>query len=198
MSIDYLRDIKPLQDQEGLSNAEIARHLSDRTARPMNGADSQYLLKDKCAVLQSAVFVNERTGTLIEYYKTMPEGNDKNLVGWFIAEVFSGNNVRTDEYPRSVQYAMVQLILPAELAQVAQDLVNLAGGRPDVGTTEQNVVDIQAAYESEQQIEQQLSALDQQYWSLNNQHIAPLQQSRNVNSADWKAGIQAMADGWVE
>lgn len=198
MSIDYLRDIKPLQDQEGLSNAEIARHLSDRTARPMNGADSQYLLKDKGAVLQSAVFVNERTGTLIEYYKTMPEGNDKNLVGWFIAEVFSGNNVRTDEYPRSVQYAMVQLILPAELAQVAQDLVSLAGGRPDVGTTEQNVVDIQAAYESEQQIEQQLSALDQQYWSLHNQHIAPLQQSRNVNSADWKAGIQAMADGWVE
>ena len=197
MSIDYLRDIKPLQDQ-GLSNAEIARHLSDRTARPMNGADSQYLLKDKGAVLQSAVFINERTGTLIEYYKTMPEGNDKNLVGWFIAEVFSGNNVRTDEYPRSVQYAMVQLILPSELAQVAQDLVNLAGGRPDVGTTEQNVVDIQAAYESEQQIDQQLSALDQQYWSLNNQHIAPLQQSRNVNSADWKAGIQSMADGWVE
>jgi len=100
MSIDYLRDIKPLQDQ-GLSNAEIARHLSDRTARPMNGADSQYLLKDKGAVLQSAVFINERTGTLIEYYKTMPEGNDKNLVGWFIAEVFSGNNVRTDEYPRA-------------------------------------------------------------------------------------------------
>jgi len=197
MSIDYLRDIKPLQDQ-GLSNAEIARHLSDRTARPMNGADSQYLLKDKGAVLQSAVFINERTGTLIEYYKTMPEGNDKNLVGWFIAEVFSGNNVRTDEYPRSVQYAMVQLILPSELAQVAQDLVNLAGGRPDVGTTEQNVVDIQAAYESEQQIDQQLSALDQQYWSLHNQNIAPLQQSRNVNSADWKAGIQAMADGWVE
>ena len=197
MSIDYLRDIKPLQDQ-GLSNAEIARHLSDRTARPMNGADSQYLLKDKGAVLQSAVFINERTGTLIEYYKTMPEGNDKNLVGWFIAEVFSGNNVRTDEYPRSVQYAMVQLILPSELAQVAQDLVNLAGGRPDVGTTEQNVVDIQAAYESEQQIDQQLSALDQQYWSLHNQHIAPLQQSRNVNSADWKAGIQSMADGWVE
>ena len=197
MSIDYLRDIKPLQDQ-GLSNAEIARHLSDRTARPMNGADSQYLLKDKGAVLQSAVFINERTGTLIEYYKTMPEGNDKNLVGWFIAEVFSGNNVRTDEYPRSVQYAMVQLILPAELAQVAQDLVNLAGGRPDVGTTEQNVADIQAAYESEQQIEQQLSALDQQYWSLHNQHIAPLQQSRNVNSADWKNAIQAMADGWVE
>jgi len=93
---------------------------------------------------------------------------------------------------------MVQLILPSELAQVAQDLVNLAGGRPDVGTTEQNVVDIQAAYESEQQIDQQLSALDQQYWSLHNQHIAPLQQSRNVNSADWKAGIQAMADGWVE
>jgi len=197
MSIDYLRDIKPLQDQ-GLSNAEIARHLSDRTARPMNGADSQYLLKDKGAVLQSAVFINERTGTLIEYYKTMPEGNDKNLVGWFIAEVFSGNNVRTDEYPRSVQYAMVQLILPSELAQVAQDLVNLAGGRPNVGTTEQNVVDIQAAYESEQQIDQQLSALDQQYWSLHNQHVAPLQQSRNVNSADWKAGIQAMADGWVE
>jgi DNA-binding transcriptional MerR regulator len=197
MSINYLRDIKPLQDQ-GLSNAEIARHLSDRTARPMNGADSQYLLKDKGAVLQSAVFINERTGTLIEYYKTMPEGNDKNLVGWFIAEVFSGNNVRTDEYPRSVQYAMVQLILPSELAQVAQDLVNLAGGRPDVGTTEQNVVDIQAAYDSEQQIDQQLSALDQQYWSLNNQHIAPLQQSRNVNSADWKNAIQSMADGWVE
>jgi len=198
MAIDYVRDIEPLQKQ-GLSNSEIASHLSDRTATKMNGSAASFLLKDAGAVLQNAVLINERTGSLIEFYKSMPEGENKNLLGWFIAEVSSNRDISTNEYPRSIQYALIELSLPPELQTVAEKLVSqCAGSRPDMGTTEQDVVDIQAAYESEKQIDDQLAALDQQYWSLHNQHIAPLQQSRNVNSADWKAGIQSMADGWVE
>lgn len=198
MTIDYIRDIEPLQKQ-GLSNQEIATHLSDRTAKPMKGSDASFLLKDSGAVLQNAVLINERTGSLIDFYKTMPEGENKNLLGWFIAEVSSNRDISTNEYPRSIQYALIELSLPPDLQTVAENLVNqCAGGRPDMPTTEQDVVDIQTAYETEKQIDEQLAALDRQYWSLNNQHIAPLQQSKNVNSADWKDALQAMADGWVE
>jgi DNA-binding transcriptional MerR regulator len=197
MSYSYLNDIKPLQDQ-GVSNADIAAHLSNRTARPMQSAESIYELSNTGAVISSPVLISQRTGTLIDYWQGLPDGQEKDLIAFFLSTLFDGNPVKTNEYPRSTQFALAELNMTPDLQLVAESLVNLAGGRPDVGTTEQNVVDIQAAYESEQQIDQQLSALDQQYWSLHNQHIAPLQQSRNVNSADWKTAIQSMADGWVE
>jgi len=197
MSYSYLQDIKPLQDQ-GVSNADIAAHLSNRTARPMQSAESIYELSNTGAVISSPVLISQRTGTLIDYWQELPDGQEKDLIAFFLSTLFDGNPVKTNEFPRSTQFALAELNMTPDLQLVAESLVNLAGGRPDVGTTEQNVVDIQAAYESEQQIDQQLSALDQQYWSLHNQHIAPLQQSRNVNSADWKTAIQSMADGWVE
>jgi len=195
--INYATDILPLQ-QAGVSNADISVHLSSRTATAMKSDSSQYALENAGAVLTDPVAINQRTGTLIAYYESMPAGEEKNLVAWFISEIFTGNDVNTHEYPRSSQFAAVQAGLPSDLQQVASELVSLAGGRPDDPTSEQQVVEIQAAYEAEQLINQQLAALDQQYWMLHNLHIAPLEQSRNVNSADWKAGIQAMADGWVE
>jgi hypothetical protein len=85
-----------------------------------------------------------------------------------------------------------------DLQLVAESLVNLAGGRPDQGTTEADVVASQQAYEAEQAENEALAALDQQYWSLHNQFIAPLQDSRNTNSADWQTALNNMAANWVE
>ncbi len=85
-----------------------------------------------------------------------------------------------------------------DLQLVAESLVNLAGGRPDQGTVEADIVASQQAYEAEQAENEALAALDQQYWSLHNQFIAPLNDARNTDSAAWKSGIQSMADNWVE
>jgi hypothetical protein len=185
MSYSYINDIKPLQDQ-GVSNADIAAHLSNRTARPMQSAESIYELQ------------NTGAGTLIDYWQGLPDGQEKDLLAFFLSTLYDGNPVRTDQYPRSTQYALAELNMTPDLQLVAESLVNLAGGRPDQGTTEADVVASQQAYEAEQVENAALAALDQQYWSLHNTYIAPLQDARNTSSAAWKAGIQSMADNWVE
>lgn len=195
--IDYLRDIKPLQDQ-GVSNADIAVHLSSRTGAVMLPDSSQYALENAGAVLTDPVTINQRTGSLISYYESMPEGDDKNLVAWFISEIFSGNTVSTNDYPRSSQYAAIEAGLPESLQPVAAELVSLAGGRPDAGTSEQDVVDIQAAYEQQQQIDQEMRSLDNRYLTLFNQNIAPLQAEQNTSNEAWQTALNTMASNWGE
>jgi hypothetical protein len=197
MSYSYIQDIKPLQDQ-GVSNAEIAAHLSNRTARPMQSAESIYELQNTGAVISSPVLISQRTGTLIDYWQGLPDGQEKDLIAFFLSTLFDGNPVHTDQFPRSTQFALAELNMTPDLQLVAESLVNLAGGRPDQGTTEQDVLASQQAYEAEQAENAALAALDQQYWSLHNQFIAPLNDARNTSSAAWKAGIQSMVDNWVE
>jgi hypothetical protein len=195
--IDYLRDIKPLQDQN-VSNADIAVHLSSRTATPMAPSPSQYALENAGAVLTDPVLINQRTGTLIAYYESMPAGDDKNLVAWFISEIFTDNEVNTHNYPRSSQYAAIEAGLPQDLQPVASELVTLAGGRPDAGTTEQDVLDIQAAYEQQQQTDQEMQALDNRYITLVNTYIAPLQAEQNTSNEAWQTALNTMASNWGE
>jgi hypothetical protein len=194
--IDYLIDIKPLQD-EGVSNANIAAHLSDRTARPMQSESTIYTLEDSGVVLIDPTNGN-KYGLLIDYWKGLPEGDEKNLLAFFLSTIYNNQEVNTDQYPRSIQFALAELNMPSNLQLVAQTLVLNAGGRPNMGTTEADVVAIQTQYEQEQQTNNEVSVLSNQYWSLHNQYIAPLEQNKNTNSGDWKAGIQSMADGWVE
>jgi hypothetical protein len=144
------------------------------------------------------VLISQRTGTLIDYWQGLPDGQEKDLIAFFLSTLFDGNPVKTNEFPRSTQFALAELNMTPDLQLVAQSLVSLAGGRPDQGTTEADVVASQQAYEAEQAENEALSALDQQYWSLHNQFIAPLNDARNTDSAAWKAGIQSMADNWVE
>ena len=197
MSYSYIQDIKPLQDQ-GVSNAEIAAHLSNRTARPMQSAESIYELQNTGAVISSPVLISQRTGTLIDYWQALPAGQEKDLLAFFLSTLYDGNPVRTDQYPRSTQYALAELNMTPDLQLVAESLVNLAGGRPDQGTTEADVVAAQSAYEAEQAENEALAALDQQYWSLHNQFIAPLNDARNTNSAEWQTALNNMAANWVE
>ena len=197
MSYSYINDIKPLQDQ-GVSNQDIAAHISNRTLRPMQSAESVYELQNSGAVISSPVLISQRTGTLIDYWQGLPAGQEKDLLAFFLSTLYDGNPVRTDQYPRSTQYALAELNMTPDLQLVAESLVSLAGGRPDQGTTEADVVAAQAAYEAEQAENEALAALDQQYWSLHNQFISPLQDARNTNSADWQTALNNMAANWVE
>ena len=213
--IDYLQEVKPLQDA-GLSNADIAIHLNAKTAGPMLPEPSEYILSDCAAVLVDPVS-GEKFGSLIDYYATLEAGDAKNLIAFFLDRIYSNQDVSTNEHPRSVQFANVELTLPSDLQEVCSKLVEEAGGRPHSGVTEADVAQsqtdweaaeadriaqeeqAQAEAEAEALIDQQLMDLESRYISLYNQHIASaLIDQRIVDEAAWVAGIQAMADNFVE
>ena len=194
MSYSYINDIKPLQDQ-GVSNQDIATHISSRTESAMQPAPSQYALENAGAVLTDPVQINHRTGSLITYYESMPEGDDKNLVAWFISEIFSNNTVSTNEYPRSLQYAAIEAELPPSLQPVAAELVSLAGGRPDAGTNEQNIIDSQAAWEAEEaasiaEEQRQQGIMDLQA-EIDNEYILPALSDGTSTAEQVRASIKA-------
>lgn len=214
--IDYLQEVKPLQDA-GLSNSDIATHLNSKTAGPMLPEPSEYILSDCAAVLVDPVS-GEKFGSLIDYYATLDPGDAKNLIAFFLDRIYSNQNVSTDEHPRSVQFANVELTLPADLQAVCAKLVEEAGGRPHSGVvTEADVAQsqtdweaaeadriaqeeqAQAEAEAEALIDQQLFDLENRYSALYNQHVASsLIDQRIVDEAQWVAGIQAIADNFVE
>jgi hypothetical protein len=155
--LDYLGIVKPLEDQ-GLDDATIASHLAARTAFPMAGEESKYILEDTGAVLLDPIVENQRMGSLITYYQGLPDGEPKQLIAWFISRVFSGQKVGTDEYPRSVQFAAVEASLPPDLQAVSARLVEAAGGRTysttveaDIAASRQAYADAVAAQEAAQQ-----------------------------------------------
>ena len=224
MSIDYPSEIKPLEDQ-GISYANIAVHLNSKTAYSMQPEECKYILQDTAAVLLDPVKVDQRSGSLIDYYQSLEAGDAKDLIAFFLGRIYGDQPVATDQYPRSIQFASVEASLPANLQEVSAKLVESAGGRPHSGVTEQDVIDAKAAWEQaeadriaeeeakaeaeriareekkaeeerQRQIDEQLQANDAQFWSLYNQHVAVLKDVREVDG--WKAAIQAMADGWVE
>ncbi len=192
--IDYLTDIKPLQDK-GVSNTDIAAHLSNRTAQPMSATETVYTLQDSGAVINSPVLISQRSGTLIEYYSGLPNGQEKDLLAFFVSTVFSGSDVATNEYPRSTQFALSELNMPQDLQLVAETLVVQSGGRPDQGTSEADVVSIQQQWEqaeaariAEEQRQQSILALQAE---IENDYINPAV-SDGVSTADQvRAAIKA-------
>ena len=202
MSYSYIDDIKTLQDA-GVSNAEIAQHISDRTANPMYPSQSEYILQDSGAVLVDPVS-GEKFGSLIDYYQTLPAGDAKNLIAFFLDRIYSGNIVETSEYPRSIQFAAVELTLPSDLQAVCQKLVDEAGGRPDAGTDEAAVLAAQAAYEAEQaeiaeqeRIDGEVNDLNERYIIQYNSELAPLIDSKETDELVWQAAIRAMSDNFI-
>ena len=210
--IDYLSEVKPLESE--LTNEQIAAHLNAKTAYAMSPEECKYILQDNAAVLLDPVKVDQRSGSLIEYYQSLEAGDAKSLIAFYLGRVYADQSVATDQYPRSIQFASVEASLPAELQAVSAKLVESAGGRPYSGVTEQDVIDAKSAWEqaeadriaeeqarqaemeAQRQIDEKLQANDAQFWSLYNQHVAVLKDSREVDG--WKAAIQSMADGWVE
>jgi hypothetical protein len=152
----------------------------------MSPEECKYILQDNAAVLLDPVKVDQRSGSLIEYYQSLEAGDAKSLIAFYLGRIYGSQSVATDQYPRSIQFASVEASLPADLQAVSAKLVESAGGRPYSGVTEQDVIDAKAAWEQD----------DAQFWSLFNQHVAILKDAREVDG--WKAAIQSMADGWVE
>jgi hypothetical protein len=210
--IDYLADVKPLQDQ-GLSPSDIVSHLNSKTATPMNPEQCRYILQDTGAVLTDPVTPDQRTGSLISYYQGLPDGDAKKLIAFFISRIYNGEVVRTDQWPRSAQFKGVEDSMPAELQSVSAKLVESAGGRA-ASVTEADVTEAQQAWEDQEaqrlaQLEadrqaaeqaelqrQQAEQLNNKYISLYNSNIAPLIDSQNSNDDDWVAAIQNIANNW--
>ena len=212
--IEYLYDIQPLESD--LSDAEIAAHLSTRTAAPISVQAAKDALLESGVVVVDPVTGN-RVGPLIDHYASLPDGQNKVLLAWFINHCLgTGQDVETNNYPRSAQFAAVDAGLPAEISPVAVVMVNEAGGRPDAGTDAAEVDVVrqqwladeaarQAAEEAQRQAEAQYqqdletaNGYSVQAQTLWNQNIAPLQDSNPpvTDPAIWQAALQAMADGW--
>jgi hypothetical protein len=213
--IDYQSDIQPLEDS--LTDSEIAIHLSTRTAMPVLVGLARDILLESGAVIVDPVTGN-RVGPLIDHYSGLPDGQDKVLLAWFINHCLgTGEEVETNEYPRSIQFAAVEGGLPQTLADVATQIVQQAGGRPDAGTDaaavdairQQWVIDEaarqaaeEAARQAEEERQQNIAIANghaEQAQTLWNQNIAPLQDSAEpvTDPAVWQAALQSMADGWA-
>jgi len=197
MAISYPVDIQPLQEQ-GVSNAEIAAHLSDRTAVAIANADARTELQESGAVIIDPANPTQRSGSLIDFYATLPAGQNATLVAWFINAVFgTSDDINTQDYPRSIQFAQVELILPSGLQPVAASLVDGAGGRPDPGTTEADVVAIQTQYEADQAAAAATAAQLEKYSGLYNANISPLVTANDPDNAKWQAALNKMAADWA-
>jgi len=192
--IDYLRDIQPFEGD--LSDAEIAIHLSTRTAGPIDAPAARDALLESGAVVVDPATGN-RIGPLIEHYSSLTDGQDKVLLAWFLNYVFGeGTAIETNSYPRSIQFAAVEGGLPAEIAPVAAEIVAAAGGRPDEGTVVADVSSARELYLLEQQTQEEMRERELKYTTLYNQNIAPLIDSNNPDDAAWQAALNTMATEW--
>jgi hypothetical protein len=214
--IDYLLEVKPLQDS-GMSNSEIAAHLNAKTNGPLPAAEAEYVLQDSGACLKDPVS-GDKFGSLITYYAGLEDGDAKNLIAFALDRIYSGQPVNLHEPPRAVQFQSVAATLPQDLQIVCDSLIEVAGGRPyDGSVTEANVAQsqteweaaeaarieaeqqAQAEAEAEQLVNQQLLELNSRYVALHNQFVgSALIDQRVVDEAQWVAGIQAMADNFLE
>lgn len=202
--IDYLTDIKPLEDQ-GLSDDVILKHLQDRTAQPISCENAKEILQENGAVIIDPIN-GSKSGLLISYYETLPVGSESQvLIAYFIEHVFGGGvEVDTNVYPRSIQWADVTAAMPADLQPVVSLLLESAGGRPDAGATEGDIILAREQYEAQEaereaeaEYMKKQNAATKNYDQLYNQHIAPLYSAKDMSDASWIAALQAMSDNWT-
>jgi len=187
--IDYLLDVKPLQDQ-GLDYGTIAAHLSARTKAPIPCDYARIILTDLGAVVEDPV-TGERSGTLINHYLAT-SGQLKEAIGWFISHCFgAGDVVDTTEYPRSIQFGAVEQQLPAELEAVALALINSASGRPDAGTNADDVIDAELLYNVEQAEAARQDSISELKAEIENTWINPAMSDGVSTEAEVRAAIKA-------
>jgi hypothetical protein len=199
--IDYLRDIQPLEGD--LSDAEIAIHISTRTARPISATAARDALLESGAVVVDPVTGN-RIGPLIQHYSSLTDGQDKVLLAWFLNYVFGeGIAIETNSYPRSVQFAAVEGGLPAGIAPVAAAIVIAAGGRPDPSTNAAKIVASRDEYEAQKAAEEADAAAQEALWKkverfneMYNQYISPLVAGKVIEDSAWSAALQEMSDNF--
>ena len=204
MPIDYLRDIKEWEDA-GLTDEQISQHLSSKTTIALSNRECRIYLQEESAVKVDPV-TNNNAGSLIDHYASLPEGDDKHLLGWFITNCLSSDDsVDTDLYPRSVQLASIVAGLPAELESLGEGIVAIGGGQPFPGTIEADVVAARQVYDDEQAAQAAADALQAalssqmtKFSAKQAEFIQPLLDASVVDDNSWIAAIEFMASTWSE
>ena len=196
MSIDYLRDVKPLEDQ-GISDEVIAQHLRDATANAIPCSSAKEILQEDGAVVIDPV-TGDKSGLLISYYQTLAVGSESQvLIAYFIEHVFEGGSeIDTNAYPRSIQWASVTSAMPAELQSTVSALSDAAGGRPNPDASVADIVASREAYEAEQAAAEATAAQLEKYNGLYNANISPLVTANDPDNAKWQAALNNMASQW--
>ena len=200
MSIDYLRDVKPLEDQ-GISDEVIAQQLRDATANAIPCSSAKEILQENGAVIIDPI-TGDKSGLLISYYQTLAIGSESQvLIAYFIEHVFEGGSeIDTNAYPRSIQWASVTSAMPAELQPTVDALSEAAGGRPNPDASVADIVASREAYEAQQaaaeaerEARANFAVKKARYDELYNEYIAVLQIQPDVTDADWSAALNSMA-----
>ena len=203
MSIDYLRDVKPLEDQ-GISDEVIAQQLRDATANAIPCSSAKEILQENGAVIIDPI-TGDKSGLLISYYQTLAIGSESQvLIAYFIEHVFEGGaEVDTNAYPRSIQWASVTSAMPAELQPTVDALSEAAGGRPNPDVSVADIVASREAYEAEQaaaeaerEAAEETALQFQKYNGLYNANISPLLTANDPDNAKWQAAVNKMASQW--
>ncbi len=203
MSIDYLRDVKPLEDQ-GISDEVIAQSLRDATANAIPCSSAKEILQENGAVVIDPIS-GSKSGLLISYYQSLTIGSESQvLIAYFIEHVFGdGVEVDTNVYPRSIQWASVTSAMPESLQGVVAALLEAAGGRPnpdasvaDIVASREEYEAQQAAAEAEREARANFAVKKARYDELYNEYIAPLQIQPDVTDADWSAALNSMASNF--
>jgi len=209
--MDYLTDIKPLEDQ-GMTDAEIASLLSASTSRDIQISELENFLDFEGLASRNAI-----TGS---WEGPLPSEIVNNNFGLSagLSKLFNHINK-----PRSVivdttvsPWATDALALTGGL--LAAGLINqqqyngfydLAGGRPNEGTTEQDVIDARTAYDAEvaaeaaeeaARIAEQIAVANHSAWSVDfigryNLNIAPvLDDSPSRDNSALVAALRSLAD----
>lgn len=148
--LDYPLDVAPLLEA-GLSNAEAAAHLSAKTSGPIQCSDARQVLFESGAVIEDPV-TRVRSGSLIDYYSGLPDGADKSLLGWFISHCETGDEIGTDQYPRSVQWSSVVASMPDAIKSVASKLIVSAGGLAYGSVSEEDISESLVEHENNVQL----------------------------------------------
>lgn len=180
--IDYLLDVKPLEDA-GVDDSAIAQHLASRTANALACSDARIVLQESGAVVEDPV-AGTRAGSLIDHYSGLPQGDAKSLLSWFISHCFgSGESVSTNEFPRSVQWATVTSGMGPDLQVVAEQLIEAGGGQPNADASVDDVVASREGYNVIVADQQRMEGIDQLQAEIENIWLNPAL-SDGVSTAD--------------
>lgn len=192
MALDYLTNVKPLEDQ-GYTDAQIASYYSAVTAKAVSCGEAKVMLEERGVAFQDPLTGQLTGGDLITYYNGLSEGQSKTLLAWFLSHVFNrGIEISSHTQPRAAQIVDMIGNLPAgPLQNAGQALIELGGGQPYAGTTDTDIIALRNAYNASI-VEQERQALIVQLQAeIENTWINPALSDGTSTAAEVRAAIKA-------
>ena len=201
--MDYLTDIKPLEDQ-GMTDAEIASLLSASTSRDIQISELENFLDFEGLASRNAI-----TGS---WEGPLPSEIVNNNFGLSagLSKLFNHINkprsviVDTTVSPWSTDaLALTGGLLAAGLISQQQydGFYDLAGGRPNANVVEQDIIDSRAQWEADEAQRQAEEAARQahqdwvsSYWTQHNSTVAPVLDAGTVDDVALVAALRSLAD----